>query len=99
MEDEVFGDALPAAEDNPPDPGKDEAVFVAGDVDGLDEGPAEVPRPVRDGEGRDEAAGGGVDVDAEVPAVGAVHLAERGGDPGHVLEVACGAGAEEGGGW
>jgi hypothetical protein len=68
VEDELLGEELGVAPDDPADAGVDEAVLVAGDVDADDVGEAKIPFEFWDDEGGDEAAGGGVDVDGGVEA-------------------------------
>lgn len=68
VEDELLGEELGVAPDDPADSGVDETVLVAGDVDADDVGEAEVPFEFGDDEGGDKTSGCGVDVDGGVEA-------------------------------
>lgn len=91
IEDELLGEELGVAPDDPADAGIDEAVLVAGDVDADDVGEAEIPFQLGDDEGRDETTGCGVDVDGGVETA----LVEEVVDGFCVLVLACVGGSKD----
>lgn len=68
VEDELLGEVLGSPPDDPADTGVDEAVLVAGDVDGDDLFTSEIPLEVGDDKGGDETTAGSIDVDGDIHA-------------------------------
>lgn len=96
LENEVGGEQVGAAPDDPADPQRREPVLVAGGVHRGHALQPEVPHHVGVEEGRHESAAGAVHVDGDVPAVLGLDPVELGGDLGDGLVVAGVGDAEDG---
>lgn len=68
VEDQLLGQVLGRAPDDPTNTGVDQTVLVSGDVDGDDLLETEVPGQIGLGEGSDKATASGIDVDGAVNA-------------------------------
>src|SRR6266480_5296631 len=76
VKDEIIGQLVFVAPDDPADAGIDKTVFMAGGIDGLDARNTEVPFEVRLQKWRDEASAGGIDVDGNIEALLLLQLIE-----------------------
>src|ERR1044072_6056576 len=97
VEDEILGQIGFLAEDEPADARVDEPQLVPGDVDRAHLLEPEVPLGGGGGEGPDEAAAGGVDVEGDVEAPVPLEVEQELVDPDDVVGVAGEGGAEHGG--